>query len=152
MTCPYKLQLRPEPVPGGSLIGSVKSQFAAAAITICQKVPRIETQSSNVSSLPTYNSFDPIANEPPEDSATEPSVDATLVDVIQNLPRGKIESLVTLAWIRNIPNQSDDKLRTLVAGAVKRGILNYDDIESATEGSIICLPTGVTCSRVLANP
>jgi hypothetical protein len=139
MAIPSKSQLKPEPVPGGSLIGSVNSHFAAAAITIYQKAPRVEAHSSCESSD---------SNEPADNSATEASVNTTLVDVIQNLPRAKIESLVTQAWIRNIPNQSDDKLRNLVTGAVKRGILNHDDIESATEGSITCLPTGVTGLQV----
>jgi hypothetical protein len=134
-------QLSPESVPGGSLIGSVNSHFAAAAITIYQAIPRVETQSSTRSAPPTYKSF--ISDEPPLAPSTESPVDATLVGVIQNLPRAKIEALVTQAWVRNIPNQSDDKLRELVKGAMKKGILNHDDIGSASEGSFTCLPTDV---------
>jgi hypothetical protein len=139
-------QLSPEPVPGGSLIGSVNSHFAAAAITIYEPIPRVETQSSTRSAPPAYKSF--VSEEPPLAPSIESPIDATLVGVIQNLPRAKIESLVTQAWVRNIPNQSDDKLRDLVTGAVKKGILNPDDIGSASEGSFTCLPTDVFPRRI----
>ena len=149
MASPSRPQLSPEPVPGGSLIGSVNSQFAAAAVTIYQNIPRVDTQSSTRSAPPAYKSF--VSEEPPLAPSTESPVDATLVGVIQNLPRAKIESLVTQAWVRNIPNQSDDNLRDLVTGAVKKGILNQDDIGSASEGSFICLPTDVYLNRSKTN-
>lgn len=66
-----------------------------------------------------------------------------LTGVIQNLSRAKVEALVTQAWIRNIPAQSEDKLRDLVIGAVNKGILNRDDIQSTFTNTFSGLPTEV---------
>src|SRR5271170_2107942 len=101
--------LFPETVPGGSLIGSVNSRFAAAFTMYQNKYPsKNDTVRSHA---PTYTSFNSdIHSQSPQ---CEASVEADLVAIIQNLSRSKIEALVTQAWIRNIPNQSDDKLRDL---------------------------------------
>src|SRR4030095_184774 len=116
-----------------SLIGSVNSRFAATFTLGQFKInPNI-----NDSHPPTYTSL----NSPP--STQE---DANIVNVIQSLSRSKIEGLVTHAWIRNIPNQSDEQLRDLVSSAVKRGILNRDHVTSACTDSFTSLPTKVISS------
>jgi hypothetical protein len=129
--------LYPDPVPGGSLIGSVDSKFAAQAYTLYstkppKHKPRI-TQPGN-SSLS--------SSLPSDASALEPCPNP-LNGVIEGLSRSKIEALVTAAWIRNIPNQSEAKLRDLVIGAVNKGILNQEDIQSTFTNTFSGLPTSV---------
>jgi hypothetical protein len=138
MTPPPRLY--PETVPGGSLIGSVNSRFAAAFTLYQSKHPLF--QGTAESHAPTCNSdFQP--NHPLPQQRDESSIDADLVNIIQNLSRSKIEALVTQAWIRNIPNQTEEKLRDLVTGAVKKGILSHDDIHYTCTNSFTCLPTEV---------
>ena len=125
--------LLPETVPGGSLIGSVNSRFAAT-FTLSQSKNNSSTADSQV-----HTSF----TSSPSLSAPE---DANFANLIQSLSRPQIECLVTRAWIRNIPNQSDDKLRDLVSAAVKRGILDRDNVTRAYTDSFTCLPTKVVSS------
>ena len=127
--------LFPETVPGGSLIGSVNSRFAA---TFNLYQSRHHQSGTICSTPPTYTSFN--SDYP---SQLDACTDADLINIIQNLSRSKIETLVTQAWIRNIPNQSEEKLRDLVSSAVKKGILNHDDIYSSCTNSFTSLPTEV---------
>ena len=133
-------RLYPEPVPGGSLIGSVDSRFGAAAYTLSQTTDHIRLHSSIHSQLPKHASVS--STLPSETSQLECSVNP-LTGVIQHLSRSKVEALVTQAWIRNIPNQPEDKLRDLVIGAVNKGILNQDDIQSTFTNTFSGLPTNV---------
>ena len=143
---PPQPRLYPETVPGGSLIGSVNSRFAAA-FTLYQQNPQFN--STIHSHAPTYTSFNsdfqphrlPVLEQPSLPSSVP--VDADLLKLIQNLSRSKIEALVTRAWIRNIPNQPEVKLRDLVTGALKKGILSRDDIYYTCANSFACLPTEV---------
>jgi hypothetical protein len=63
--------------------------------------------------------------------------------IIKSLSRTKIEGLVTLAWIRRIPQQEEGKLRGLVSSAVRDGLLNCDDIYATQMNSFARLPTAV---------
>ena len=131
-------RLYPDPVPGGSLIGSVDSRFSATAYTLYQKTyPRRKH-----SSIPVEASLDSTLPSDPDISRIQCSVDP-LTGVILNLSRSKVEALVTQAWIRNIPAQSEDKLRDPVIGAVNKGILNRDDIQSTFTNTFSGLPTEV---------
>jgi hypothetical protein len=135
--------LFPETVPGGSLIGSVNSRFAAT-FTLYQS----RHQQSGIirSPAPTYTSLN--SDYP---SQTNSCIDEDLTSIIQNLSRSKIEALVTQAWIRNIPNQSEEKLRDLVSSALRKGILNHDDIYSTCTNSFTSLPTLVFLLIKAAN-
>jgi len=128
-------RLFPEAVPGGSLIGSVNSRIFA---TFTYKSAH-KANTSVRSAAPTYTSFNSDASP-----HLESLFDEDITKTIQNLSRSKIEGLVTQAWIRNIPKQSDEKLRDLIASAVKKGILTQDDVHSTVANSFICLPTEVT--------
>lgn len=132
--------LFPETVPGGSLIGSVNSRFAAA-FTLYQSKQHFHDGTVH-SHPPTYPSFNS-DHQPHPPLLPEPPIDADLVNIIQNLSRSKIEALVTQAWIRNISNQTDEKLRDLVNGAVKKGILSHNDIHCTSANSFTCLPLEV---------
>lgn len=135
-------RLFPEPVPGGSLIGSVNSRFAATFTLYQSHNPSENGQIPDVPSYETFNS-----DYQPDPSQSDSRDDKDVKNMIQNLSREKIEALVTQAWIRNIPNQSEDKLRELVAGAVKKGILTPDDIQISCVDSFTCLPTQVFLSE-----
>ena len=130
--------LYPETVPGGSLIGSVTSQFAAS-FAICQKSTRT---SNDVNSTVDSRETTAIGTSPSAKEPTEHDI-SDIQSVIQNMSRPKIEKLVTQAWIRNIPNQSEDKLRHLVSGALRKGLLNEDEIYDTFPASLISLPTHV---------
>lgn len=134
-------RLFPETVPGGSLIGSVNSRFIAA-FTLSQNKGVPKNDATVRSAAPTYTSFNSDTG-----SQFQFLLENDLMNTIQNLSRAKIESLVTQAWIRNVPNQPDEKLRDLIAGAVKKGILTRDDIHSSFANSFTCLPTEVVFSR-----
>jgi hypothetical protein len=139
MTTPTsRPRLFPETVPGGSLIGSVNSRFAAS-FTLYQSKHSFNGTNTVRSRAPTYSS-----DYDAQPCQSQPSVDADLVNIIHHLSRSKIETLVTQAWIRNIPNQSEEKLRDLVTGALKRGILSHDDIHSSCTNSFTSLPTHVS--------
>ena len=129
--------LFPEPVPGGSLIGSVNSRFAATFALYQSDHP--QGTETVVSRVPTCNSKE----RDHEPAHPRPRQDPEIVDVIYSLSRPKIEALVTQAWIRNIPNQSEEKLRDLVGGAVEKGLLNQNDIYSTFNNSFDSLPTEV---------
>lgn len=133
-------RLYPDPVPGGSLISSVDSRFQAAAYTLYQTSGPGKTHASIYSHPTTHASL--TSSLPSETSRVECPVDP-LTGVIQHLSRSKVEALVTQAWIRNIPNQPEDKLRDLVIGAVSKGILNRDDIQSTFTNTFSGLPTNV---------
>jgi hypothetical protein len=130
---PYA-RLYPEPVPGGSLIGSVNSRFTVASSALYQSKYPITAHSQ----APTYTSFNS------DYTQSGASVKGDLTNIIQALSRPKIESLVTQAWIRNISNQSEEKLRDLVVGAVKKGILSRNDVHNTCTNSFTCLPTEVS--------
>jgi hypothetical protein len=131
-------RLYSDPVPGGSLIGSVDSKFAAQAYTLYSA-----KQPKNKATRINHLTHDSLSSSLPSDtSQLEPSLDP-LNGIIDCLSRSKIEALVTAAWIRNIPNQSEAKLRDLVIGAVNKGILNQEDIQSTFTNTFSGLPTHV---------
>src|SRR5271170_5966996 len=136
-----------EPVPGGSLIGSVGSQFAAV-FTLYQSHHQLHPQlhpaqqphtqtGPDHSHAPTYTSFNSDLQSP------QTQIDAEMDRIIKSLARTKIEGLVTLAWIRRIPQQDEGKLRGLVSSAVRDGLLTCDDIYSTQMNSFARLPTAV---------
>lgn len=128
-------RLFPETVPGGSLIGSVNSRFAATFTLYQSRHHQSEAIHSPAPTDTSLNSDYP--------SQTDSCTDAGITNTVQSLSRSKIEALVTQAWIRNISNQSEEKLRDLVSSAVKKGILNHDDIHSTCTNSFTSLPTQV---------
>jgi hypothetical protein len=138
--------LFPEPVPGGSIIGSVGSHFAAA-FTLYQSqhqhLPQHPQPSQPVqtapdhSHAPTYTSFNSDFQPP------QTQIEAEMDGIIKSLSRTKIEGLVTLAWIRRIPQQEEGKLRGLVSSAVRHGLLSCDDIYATQMNSFARLPTAV---------
>ena len=131
-------RLFPEPVPGGSVIGSIDSAIFATFSLNGGNGSVTQNTSSIRSKPPTYTSFNSDASRHLDSFYVE-----DISKTIQNLSRAKIEGLVTQAWIRNIPNQSEEKLRDLVASAVKRGILTNDDVQSSFANSFTGLPTDV---------
>jgi hypothetical protein len=132
MTSPTKApQLFPEAVPGGSLIGSVNSRFAITAYGICGPDPA--------------TGGDKGADGYPQSTVCSPdqSFGYDFAAIVENLSRTEIEALVTRAWIRSIPNQSNEKLRDLVTGSLRRGILTEDDIHTFSPCPFTRLPIEV---------
>jgi len=137
--------LFPEPVPGGSLIGSVGSRFAAA-FTLYQAQtpsPNLAVQTdTDTSHAPTYTSFNSDFDPP------QTRMEVEMNGIIKSMSRTKIEGLVTLAWIRRIPRQEEGKLRGLVSSAVRNGLLSCDDIYSTQMNSLASLPTEVQSPKI----
>jgi hypothetical protein len=134
--------LYPEATPGGSLIGSVNSRFAAAVI------------SPNVSIY--YSPPKPTSLNPSEENHSKPRVDigtqtpySEAFAIIENLPRADMEALVTRAWMHTIHDQSEDNLRSLLLGAVNHKLLSEDDLRNTCSNSFSRLPTKVSLLAVL---
>ena len=72
--------------------------------------------------------------------------------LIKSLPRAKVEELVTQAWLENLRGQSDEKLQSLVTGAIKHGLLNVDAIQNTKRNSFMTLPLNVTPSPLPDSP
>jgi hypothetical protein len=136
---PPSSRLYPETVPGGSLIGSVNSHFAAAAIS----------PDASVYYNPTLLNSDLHSESPQKPKGevvatpTIESPDVYVSSIIQGLPRAEMEALVTRAWLYTVHNQSEDNLRNLLFGAVKHKILSEDDIHGTCTNAISRLPTKV---------
>jgi hypothetical protein len=130
------LHLYPATVPGGSIIGTVNSRFATAAVSPNVSVYYTEPSSNSDSHL------EPTQAKTKGDAATQ-STHADALAAINSLPRAKMEALVTRAWLQTVQNQSEDNLRNLLFGAVKHQILSEDDISNTFTDSFTCLPLKV---------
>ena len=130
--------LFPETVPGGSLIGSMTSNFAATFTLLQSGAHRTDPHSKTPTSTSLESDFQQQIM-PTSDTPT----DSELASAINNLSRSKMETLVTQIWFRNLPNQKEGKLRDLIAGAVEKGLLKEIEIYNACDNCFTSLPTDV---------
>lgn len=142
----------PSPIPGGSVIGSVGSQFSTAYTkTIHAKSrhssdhdPRIITPPTDSSQKLEYTSRHPARPAscflPAEDGGGVQLIER----VVQNLSRDRVASLAIQARMKQIPDESEEDLRRIVVGAVSEGILKPHDIQNVCTNSFMALPTAVS--------
>jgi len=148
----------PTPVPGGSLIGSIGSQFSTThSQTLRQNDTPPAVHSPGMMARPpppTYTS-QTSAYIPTRSVSCFPHEDRSVFEraggrksvrlerVVQNLSRDRVASLAIQARIRQIPGESEEELRRIVVGAVSEGILKRHDIQTTCTNSFMSLPTEV---------
>jgi len=146
----------PTPVPGGSLIGSIGSQFSN---THSQTLHQIDTlplaHSQDVPGSPMPYTTNTSAYIPSRSVSCVIDADSKIFErkdgrksvrlerVVQNLSRERVVSLAIQARIRQIPAESEEELRRIVVGAVSEGILKGHDIQTTCTNSFMSLPTDV---------
>ena len=137
----------PTPAPGGSVIGSIGSQFSAARSQTLQSnnfpTAAMAHISNNSAHIPTRSVSCFLHGDRSVFEGADGKKSVRLARMVQNLSRERVASLAIQARIRQNPGEFEEELRRIVVGAVSEGILNTQDIQTDRPNSFMSLPTDV---------
>jgi hypothetical protein len=145
------------PIPGGSVLGSIGSQFRTIyteTLSHRSPPPTYTSSSSDYVSRNPHNSENAHVHRGRSSSCFPqvPDGEGQLERVVQNLSRDRVASLAIQARIKQIPLESEETLRSIVVGAVTKGILKQRDIQTTCTNSFMSLPTDVSPQLTPENP